>query len=393
MGSRIIRPEILYIVAGIEPWRFFGDICRKLHGRNYNFTFLFLHPDESLIAVELKEEGVPCHHIRFSKRLQVPTAMRKIFHFCRQQHFDVVHAHFVNACLSGLPGSHLAGIKIRIHTRHHCSPHPYSGRVRRQALYDQINNRFSTAIIAPCDMVRRRLMDEGVHPNRIELIHHGFDLDSFHNVAPDRIQRIAEQYGIRSEGPVIGASARFVPTKGVQHIVEAFQRLLSAYPKAQLVLANARGKLAEVRAGLSRLPPGSHLEIPYEMDNSALYHLFDIFVHVPVAGWVEGFGQVYVEAMAAGIPSVFTKAGIAHELLRHGENSWVVDYESPDQIHKALLALLSNPALCSRLSRQARADVEQEFGLDQHASRLANFYDRLLGVPRRTPIPQFTANS
>ena len=236
-------------------------------------------------------------------------------------------------------------------------------------------------------------MDEGVHPDRIELIHHGFDLDAFRNVPERRIQRIAAQYGIRPEGPVIGASARFVPTKGVQHIVEAFQRLLSTYPKAQLVLANARGELAEVRAGLSKLPPGSHVEIPYEMDNFALYRLFDFFVHVPVAGWVEGFGQVYVEAMAAGIPSVFTKAGIAHELLRHGENAWVVNYESPDQIHQALLTLLSNPALCSRISRQARADVEQEFGLEQHASRLANFYDRLLGIPSRTPIPQFAATS
>lgn len=236
-------------------------------------------------------------------------------------------------------------------------------------------------------------MDEGVHTDRIELIHHGFDLDAFNNVSERRIQRIAEQYGIRPKGPVIGASARFFPIKGVQHIIEAFHRLLSAYPKAQLVLANARGELAEVRAGLSRLPPGSHLEIPYEMDNFALYRLFDVFVHVPVSGWVEGFGQVYVEAMAAGIPSVFTKAGIAHELLRHGENAWVVDYEAPDQIHKALLALLADPALCSRISRQARADVEQEFGLDQHASRLASFYDRLLGISRRTPIPQFAATS
>jgi len=390
LDNPIARSEILYIVAGTEPWKFFGDICRRLHGRDYNFTFLFLHPDESLIAAELEEQGVPCHHLRFSRRLQAPTAMWRIFHFCRQRHYDLVHTHFVNACLAGLPGSRLAGIRIGIHTRHHCAPHVYSRRVRRQAFYDQINNRFSTAIIAPCEGVRRRLMDEGVHPDRIELIHHGFDLEAFANVPEHRIQRIAEKYGIRLEGPIIGASARFVATKGVQHIVAAFRRLLPAYPKAQLVLANARGELADVRAELSQLPPGSHVEIPYEMDNSALYHLFDVFVHVPVAGWVEGFGQVYVEAMAAGVPSIFTKAGIAHELARHGENAWVVDYEAPDQIHAALLELLSDFALCSRLSRQARAAVQQ-FGLDQHVSRLARFYDRLLGIRSRAPTTQSVA--
>jgi glycosyltransferase involved in cell wall biosynthesis len=391
MDSRTVKPNILYIVAGAEPWKFFGNICRSLHGRRYNFTFLFLHPDESLIAAELKEAGVPCHHIHFSNRLDLLVAMQKVVRFCGRQRYDLVHTHFVNACLAGLPGSRLAGIGLRVHTRHHCSPHPYSGRARRQALYDQINNRFSTAIIAPCDRVRRRLLEEGVHPHRIELIPHGFDLDAFYNVPEHQIRRMAAKYGIRSEGPIIGVSARFVATKGVQHIVEAFRRLLRAYPKAQLVLANARGEFAEVRAGLSRLPPGSHVEIPYEMDHFALYRLFNIFVHVPVAAAVEGFGQVYVEAMAAGIPSIFTQAGIAHELVRHGENAWVVGYEAPDQIHEALLALLSNPALCSRLSRQARADVEHEFGLDQHVSRLANFYDRLLGIPDSTPSAQSVA--
>jgi glycosyltransferase involved in cell wall biosynthesis len=385
------KPELLYIVAGTEPWKFFGEICRSLHGRRFNFTFLFLHPDESLIAGELRETGVPYHHIRFTSRLHLPGAMCKIFQFCRRQHYDLVHTHFMNACLSGLTGSRFAGVKIRIHTRHHSSPHSYSGRLRRQLLYDQINNRSSTAIIAPCADVRRRLIEEGVSPDRIELIHHGFDLNAFCNVPEERIRSVAQKYGIRLEGPVIGASARFIPTKGVQHIVEAFRRLLPAYPKAQLVLANARGEFADVRAGISQLPPGSHVEVPYELDNFALYRLFNVFVHVPVAGWVEGFGQVYVEAMAAGIPSIFTKAGIAHELLRHGENAWVVDYEDPGQIHQALLVLLSDPGLRSRLARQARSDVVQEFGHHQHVARLASFYDRLLGVPGATPIVESLA--
>jgi len=380
LNSRTIKPEILYIVAANEPWKFFGDICRSLHGRTYNFTFLFLHQAESEIAAELKESGVPCYHLRFSKRLHVPAAIQRIFQFCRKRHYDLVHTHFMNACLSGLPGSGLAGVKIRIHTRHHSSPHPYSGRPRRQLLYDQINNRLSTAIVAPCADVRRRLMEEGVPPDRIELIHHGFDLDAFCNVPEERVRGIAEKYGICRGGPIIGASARFIPTKGVQYVVEAFRRLLPAYPKAQLVLANARGEFAGVREGISRLPPGSHVEIPYETDIFALYRLFHVFVHVPVAGWVEGFGQVYVEAMAAGIPAIFTRAGIAHELLRHGENAWVVDYEDPNQICEGMLTLLSDDALRSRLAGQARDDVEQKFGLDQHVAHLADFYDRLLGV-------------
>src|SRR5256885_4070776 len=59
-----------------------------------------------------------------------------------------------------------------------------------------------------------------------------------------------------------------------------------------------------------RRPPRSTL-FPY----TTLFRskLLDVFVHAPIAPQVEAFGQVYVEAMAAGVPSVITRAGIRSE--------------------------------------------------------------------------------
>src|SRR5262249_52047183 len=168
--------------------------------------------------------------------------------------------------------------------------------------------------------------------------------------------------------------------KGVESVVEAFRRLRETRPDVRLVLANAWGPHAEaIRASLARLPAASYVEIPYEPDVFALYRLFDIVTFVPVAPHVEGFGQTYVEALAAGVPSIFAKAGVAHELVRHRENAWVVEHENADQILEAMKTLLDDSALRESLIRQGQRNMEA-FALQRHVDELDRYYRRLIGA-------------
>ena len=368
------------MVWSLTAWPLFEWICRELHGRRYNFTFLLMHPGESPLAAPLETLGVPCKHIRFRKRSDLPHAAWEIYRFCRGRRFDLAHMHFMNACIAGLPASALAGIKVRLHTRHHSSPHPSSHRKRWELLFDAFNNRLSTGVIAPCEDVRRRLCDEGVRDECVVVIHHGFDLEAFRNVSPERIEGLRRKYGIPAGTPVIGSLSRFIRPKGVESVVEAFRRLGETRPDARLVLANAWGPHAEaIRVRLARLPAARYVEIAYEPDVFALYRLFDIFTFVPVAPHVEGFGQTYVEALAAGVPSIFAKAGVAHELIRHRENAWVVDYDNPDQIHEAMKTLLDDSTLRESLIRQGQESLEA-FELKRHVDQLDRYYQRLLGA-------------
>jgi glycosyltransferase involved in cell wall biosynthesis len=381
-GESAPSPEplrVLYIVWANQAWPFFEWICRALHGRGYHFTFLLMNAGESPLAPGLREAGVPFHQIRFRGRSDLPRAAWEIRRFCLAGRFDLVHAHFVNSCLAGLAGSALAGIPIRVHTRHHSSQHRFSHRKLWELPFDSINNALSTHIIAPCLDVRRKLIEEGVPESAISVIHHGYDLDSFRNVSEERVLRLRERYGIPPGAPTIGVISRFIRTKGVEYVVEAFRRLRDTHPTARLVVANASGPWAvEVRKSLRRLPAGSYIEIPFEPDVFALYRLFDVYVFVPVGPSVEGFGQTYIEALASGVPSIFTKAGVAHEIIAHGENAWVVDYENAGQIQVAMRALLDDPGLRDRLIRGGLRTVEPGFGISLHVARLDSLYRSLV---------------
>ena len=373
-----MRLRVLYIAWANQPWHFFEWICRLLPARNYSLAFLLMHAGESPLAPVLREAGVPYRQVRFRGRHDLPRAAWEVRRFCREERFDLVHAHFVNSCLAGLAGSLLAGMPIRVQTRHHSSHHRLSHRKLWEIPFDAINNALSTCVIAPCENVRRKLIEEGVPEGTATLIHHGYDLAHFRSVPAERVDRLRDRYGIPAGRPTVGVLSRFIRPKGVDHVVDAFRGLLRTHPEARLILANASGPWAdEVRRRLARLPAGSYLEIPFEPDIFALYRLFDVYVFVPVGPAVEGFGQTYVEALAAGVPSIFTKAGVAHEIIRHGENAWVVDYENAGQIETGMRALLDDAALRERLIRCGRETVDPEFDIALHVERLDSLYRRL----------------
>jgi glycosyltransferase involved in cell wall biosynthesis len=302
-----------------------------------------------------------------------------IARYCRDRGVDIVHAHFMDACLAGLVGAWWGGVRMRLHTRHHAGPYPRSHRPSWGAWYDRFNNWLSTIIIAPSQQARQTLLEyDGAPPKKLVDLPHGFNLAAFRDVCDSDVQRMRRKYSLARSGPVIGVVARYERIKGVEPIVIAFRGLLRSHPTAMLVLANARGKHAgPIRQLLRTLPADRYREICFEDDMAALYKTFNVFVHAPIHPSFEAFGQVYVEAMAAGVPCVATRAGIACEFLADGENAITVEPNCPDQIHAGVVRVLESQALRSLLTTNARHLVEERYGLDKMLRALEALYTRL----------------
>jgi glycosyltransferase involved in cell wall biosynthesis len=208
------------------------------------------------------------------------------------------------------------------------------------------------------------------------MIHHGFDLESFDNIPRAAIEELEAKYNPRHKKPVIGVVARYSHWKGIQYAIEAFKKLLADYPNARLLLANAKkgDYKDEIAALLAELPADSYHEIVFEHNLFALYRLFDVYVHLPIDAELEAFGQTYVEALAAGIPSVFTNSGVAREFIRHGENALVVDFQNSAQTYEAILKLLRDDELRKKLSDNGKLDVKKMFSLKIMIDKMEKLY-------------------
>jgi glycosyltransferase involved in cell wall biosynthesis len=335
------------------------SVARGIDRARFDLSFILLNRAAPPLAPLLDALGIAWIHVPFRGRASIPRAMRAIGRHCRDVKPHIVHTHFMNACLAGLTAAAMARVPIRIHTRHHAGPLSWRQRRPWQELYDFYNNALSTTIIAPSAIVQTVLTRRNrVRPEKVAMLHHGFDLDAFDHVSDDRVRALRERHDIGDAHPVIGVLSRYEESKGIQYIVPAFERLLANYPNALLLLAPARGAYqAQLAPLIARIPPRNRREIAFEDDVVALYKLFDVFVHAPTGVAMEGFGQVYIEAMAAGVPSVITRAGIADEMARDRENAVVVSYRDTDAIYDGLRDVIEDEQLREAIIRNGRRDA------------------------------------
>ena len=365
--------KITYIISNINKALAFEWIALHLNKSKFDLRFILLNSDNSELEVFLNTHNIPVKRIKYRGKKDFVFALIRCWYQLIKWKTTIVHTHLFDANMIGLLSAKLAGIQSRIHTRHHSSfHHEYFPNAIK---YDLMVNQWSTKIIAITGIVKDILvLKENVPLHKIDLIHHGFDLALFQNPDPDAINLLKEKYQTKEHSPVIGVIARQTKWKGVEYIIDAFKELRNEYPKAKLLLANATGDgKGSIDDKLKLLPKDSFKEIIFENDLPSLYQLFDVYVHTPIDNHSEAFGQTYVEALASGIPSVFTLSGIANDFIKHEENALVVDYCNSDEIQVALHRLLNDNDLRQRVVENGKKSIQQ-FELNKFIAKLEKLY-------------------
>lgn len=369
-----MKTKVAYIVSNVNKALAFEWIAERLDAEKFELAFIILNPEPGKPLEEfMRQRGIETHYFPLRGKKDLPKLVWKLRGLLRRMKADVVHTHLLEASLAGLTAAWLAGVPHRIHTRHHSTfHHLYHPNMVK---WDRYINRMSTGIVAISKNVQTVLVKkERVHPNKIRLIHHGFELERFANVPQAEVEALRTKYKLNYAYPVVGVIARQIKWKGIQHIIPAFKELLLTYPDACLVMANARGPMKkELHTLLADVPEHNYREIDFEQNLYALWQLFDFHVHTPINKHVEAFGQTYVEALAAGVPSVFTISGIAAEFIEHGNNALVVEHRNPEDVLQAIRKLLSDEALGKKLVENGLESV-QHFTINRMIDSLESLY-------------------
>jgi phosphatidylinositol alpha-1,6-mannosyltransferase len=189
--------------------------------------------------------------------------------------------------------------------------------------------------------------------------------------------------GLPARGPLVTSVSRLVPRKGMDVLIEAAGRLAPSYPDLVVAVAGTGRELERLRGLAERSPVAVRvLGRVSDEDRAALLGAADVFVMACRNRWLgleqEGFGIVFLEAAAAGVPQIAGDSGGASEAVLHGVTGLVLDDPGdPGALAEALRGLLSAPDLRRRMGRAARERVQESFDNTVLASRLA---ETLAGV-------------
>lgn len=370
------KQNITYIISNINKALAFEWIATHINKDKFNLSFILLNPGDSELEMFFKKNEIQVSRITYHNKKDILKAIYLVYKILKKQKTTIVHTHLFDANIVGLTAAWFSRVLKRIHTRHHSNYHHFYHP--KAVKYDKLVNWLSTDIVAITEVVKNILITkEHVNPKKIHLIHHGFMLEQFINCSEISVSKLKQKYLHAGSYPVIGVISRYTEWKGIQYIIPAFSKLLAIYPNALLILANANGEYKEeIKKLLLTVPKQNYIEISFEIDVFSLYQLFDFFVHIPITSEMEAFGQTYVEALAAKIPSIFTLSGIANEFIIDRRNALVVPYQNPDAIYNAILELMQNKTLANTLISNGLKDVNQRFTLNKMIVSLEELYEK-----------------
>jgi phosphatidylinositol alpha-1,6-mannosyltransferase len=199
----------------------------------------------------------------------------------------------------------------------------------------------------------------------------------------ERERRAARfRFGLPTDGELIVSVSRLVPRKGFDVAIRAVARLARARPDLLLAIAGDGRDESRLRRMATELgAPVRFLGRVPNDDLPRLYASADVFAMPCRSRWggleQEGFGIVFVEAAACGVPQVAGDSGGAAEAVHDGVTGLVVRRpEDPGEVAEAFTALLDDPARRRLMGKASRARAEREFAYDVLAARLG----RALGI-------------
>ena len=204
-----------------------------------------------------------------------------------------------------------------------------------------------------------------VGPDRVDIVFHGVPAEFFLSERPARQARKLLFVG------------QWLPMKGARYLTDAFVELAHRHPDIRLICA---GTLAPAEVVLADFPPvvRPRVTVIPRLERLALLDVYrdaDIMI---APSLYDGFGVALVEAMAARLPIVTTRVGVAADALADGESALIIPTRHAQAIAREVDRLLNDPGLRERLG-EAAGDVALHYSESAAVTDLA---DRLIRLAR-----------
>ena len=204
----------------------------------------------------------------------------------------------------------------------------------------------------------------------------GVDLERFGPLSSAERAEARADLGLPVHGPLVVSVSRLVPRKGMDVLIDAAVRLRSEIPDLTVAIAG-RGRDSERLAGriAEHSAPVRLLGAVSDRDLPRLVGSADVFAMLCRNRWLgleqEGFGIVFLEAAAAGVPQVAGASGGAGEAVEDGVTGVVVRRPTEaGRVARAIAELLDDPTRRAAMGRAALLRARASFDYDVLAPRL-----------------------
>lgn len=350
-----VAQQLPMVVFSPQPWFPLQSVIRMLRPG--------YRPPKARFEVQ---QGIEVHRPRF---LAVPAVLRRfdglfmalaclraIARIRRTSGLNVIDAHF------GYPDGYAAtrlgrwlGLPVTVTLRGTEPTHAGIPALRRR-LRRMLAN--STRVFTVAEALRRTAIDLGVDPNKVRVIGNGVDIEKFQ---PMPRAQARTDLGIPTDGQVLVSVGGLVERKGIHRVIECLPSLAHRFPKLRYIVVGGASPEGDMTAALrdqaARLGVSDRVIFTGPMPPEQLHRPLsasDIFV---LATRNEGWANVFLEAMACGVPVVTTDVGGNREVVCRDELGVVVPFGDAGALEGAIARALETRWDRTEIIAYARANT------------------------------------
>jgi len=378
-----MTPSILQVIDSFHQGgteRQAVQLTRMLHETGRYTVHVACLTNEGILKHDVERLGLGPIHAFPTVSFYHPSIGRQIARFVRvlrQLKIDLVHTHDFYTNILGMAGATLAGVPVRIASRRETDP----GRTAAQRWVERRAFDAAHRIVVNADAIGADLVARGVPAAKIRTVYNGLDPARFRVTTGTRRDRLAA-FGIPANRRVVTILANlWLVLKDHPTFLRAAAIVRAAAPDTAFVVAGEGTLLEPLRQLATDLGIADHVYFIGRCQNVAdLLSVTDVGVLSSVS---EGFPNVLVEYMAAGLPVVTTDVGGAREAVSDGRTGFVVPPRDAEAMAARILRLLHDADERRTMGARAQQMAWEKFSCAAQLAGVEQLYEQLFDA---TPL-------
>ena len=362
---------------------FCRGLLRELQEQDGYEVVAVSSPGDAMREIE-EREGVRTVAVPMERHISPLKDLKSLFGLIRvfqKEKPTMVHSMTPKAGLLSMMAAWFCRVPVRVHTFTGLVFPTATGLTQRiLILTDRITCACATHIVPEGEGVKNDLLDYRITRKQLKVLGHGnvrgIDLD--HN-NPELPEVQADAAKIRKPGIFTFVFVgRLVRDKGINELVEAFERLNKEYTNIRLILVGPQ------EPKLDPLKPEAIAKIDNNKNIEAVGHQSNVRQWLAASdafvfpSYREGFPNVVIEAGAMSLPSIVTDINGSREIIIEGKNGTIIPPRDAVALYQSMKSFLEQPDKRAQMAFNARPFVASRYEQSYVRRCLKEYYKEIL---------------
>lgn len=310
------------------------------------------------------------NHVTYYKGFSAnPMVAFRVSQTCKRENIDMIHVHDSHAHNFAVLSAVLTGLDLPIIVSRRVDfPVSDSGMSSYKYNHPQI-----AKIICVSNAIKEVMMPSIADHRKLTVVHSGIDLDKFKKKKLHDVLR--KEFDVPDDYLLIGNVAALAPHKDYATFLRTAKRLVDAGIKAKFFAIGEGNCRREVMEQIAELGLKNEVHLTgFRGDIVEVLPELDIFL---ITSETEGLGTSILDALAAGVPVVATKAGGIIEIIEDQKTGLLADVKDDEALAKAVTQLAENQELRAKYISAGKEKVKQ-FAKSETAKKTIEVYSSAL---------------